>query len=44
MRKCPTEKRRGKKAETFDLFKVFWRKKQYIKTEGRKWTLKEEDR
>ena len=38
------KKGRRKKAETFDLFKVFWRKKQYIKTEGRTWTLKEEGR
>jgi len=34
----------GKDLAYYDLFKIFWRKKQYIKTEERKWTLKEEGR
>ena len=38
-----SEKRRGKKRR-LSIFSRFWRKKQYIKTEGRTWTLKEEGR
>lgn len=38
-----SEKEEVKRGD-FRSFQGFWRKKQYIKTEGRKWTLKEEGR